>query len=352
MEELSRLSPDTIVFPGLGLEFEVGRDLFTVFGFSVKWYGAAIALGLLLALIYCFGRARRFGIESDRLTDAAMAGVAGAIIGARGYYVLLHPDNFHSFTDVISIRDGGLAIYGGIIGGLLFGCITARLRKLRIRPVLDLTAMGLFIGQCFGRWGNFFNQECFGGNTTLPWGMSGGIIQNYLLGHKASLAVQGMEVNPYLPVHPCFLYESLWCAGGFLILHFVSKKRKFDGQLFCIYVLWYGTGRSVIEGMRTDSLYIGSFRASQMLALISAAAALIILVTGLVNVKKKGIALYCDTEESKALLAEADRMEARAEEETREKKEMREKKRMERQKKKNELTADQKIVDDEDEGGK
>lgn len=342
MEELSRLSPETIVFPGLGLEFEMGKEAFNLFGFSIKWYGIMIGIGLLLALMYCFKRARKFGVESDRLIDAAMAGVVGAVIGARGYYVALHPDNFHDIKDILAIRDGGLAVYGGIIGGLLVGCITARLRGLKVRPCMDLAAMGFFIGQCCGRWGNFFNQECFGGNTTLPWGMSGGVIQNYLLSHKASLAVQGMEINPYLPVHPCFLYESIWCFIGFLILHFISKKRKFDGQLFCIYVLWYGLGRAFIEGMRTDSLYIGAFRASQLLAVLSALAAAAVLVTGLMIAKKKGVALYCDSEQSKALLAEADRLEKEAEDRERIKKE-------ERRGRKTELTAEQKIVDDEEE---
>ncbi|MCM1578234.1 MAG: prolipoprotein diacylglyceryl transferase [Ruminococcus sp.] len=342
MEELSRLSPETIVFPGLGLEFEIGKEAFSIFGFSIKWYGLMIGIGLLVALSYCFKRARKFGVETDRLIDATMAGVVGAIIGARGYYVALHPDNFHNIMDILAIRDGGLAIYGGIIGGLLAGGITAKLRGLKVRPCFDLAAMGFFIGQCFGRWGNFFNQECFGGNTTLPWGMSGGVIQNYLLSHKASLAVQGMEVNPYLPVHPCFLYESLWCFAGFWVLHFTASadKRKFDGQLFCMYVLWYGLGRFFIEGMRTDSLYIGSFRASQMLALLSALAAAAVLTAGLVHAKKKGVSLYRDSKESKALLAEADRLEKEAEEQAAEKKA--------RKKGKTELKPEERIVEEED----
>lgn len=340
MEELSRLGDEQIVFPGLGLEFEIGKDAFSIFGLSIKWYGICIAIGLLLALVYCFKQARRVGLESDRLVDAVMAGVVGAVIGARGYYVALHADSFHDIKDIIAIRDGGLAIYGGIIGGLLFGCITAKLRGLRVRPAIDLAAMGFFIGQACGRWGNFFNQECFGGNTSLPWGMSGGIIQTYLLRNQAALAVQGMDVNPYLPVHPCFLYESLWCAAGFLVLHFLIRRRKFDGELFCVYVIWYGLGRFVIEGMRTDSLYIGSVRASQALALISAAAGAVVLVIGLLNAKKKGVHLYCDTDESKKLIAEADREALEQEQAAKAKKA-----------KKNELSPEQRIVDDEDEKG-
>ncbi|MDD6990980.1 MAG: prolipoprotein diacylglyceryl transferase [Oscillospiraceae bacterium] len=335
MNEVGRLYGDNIVFPGLGIDITVDNEAFSLFGLSIKWYGVVIALGMLLAMIYCFKRTKEFGIDGDRLTDAVFAGLIGAVIGARLYYVILHAESFHDIKEIFAIRDGGLAIYGGIIGALLFGCITAKLRKLRILPTLDLAAMGFLIGQSLGRWGNFFNQEAFGCNTTLPWGMSGGRIQQYLANHQASLAAQGMEVNPYLPVHPCFLYESIWCAVGFLILHFYHKHRKFDGEVFCMYVFWYGLGRFFIEGLRTDSLYIGSVRASQMLALISAIAALAIIIIMRVRVKKKGVALYCDSEESKKILEAA----ANAEKEEVERKAA---------KKHKELTAEQKIVEDDD----
>lgn len=336
MEELSRLTTDNIVFPRLGIDILLDNEAFVIFGLSIKWYGVMIALGLSLAIIYCFKRTKEFGIDSDRLTDAFFAGVIGAVIGARLYYVALYPANFNSIKDILAIRDGGLAIYGGIIGALLFGCITAAVRKLKIAPTLDLTAMGFLIGQCLGRWGNFFNQEAFGSNTSLPWGMSGGKIQNYLINHQASLAEQGVTVDPFLPVHPCFLYESLWCLAGFLILHFYTKHRKFDGELFAIYVLWYGTGRAFIEGLRTDSLYIGSLRASQMLALISAAAALAFIIVMRIRTKKTNAPLYRDTEQSKAILAAAEQAEA-------EEAEHRKAKRA----KKQELTEDQKIVPDD-----
>lgn len=336
MNEVGRLYGDNIVFPGLGIDIKIDNEAFSLFGLSIKWYGVLIALGMLLAMIYCFKRTKEFGIDGDRLTDAVFAGLIGAVIGARLYYVALHAESFHDIKEIFAIRDGGLAIYGGIIGALLFGCITAKLRKLRILPTLDLAAMGFLIGQSLGRWGNFFNQEAFGCNTTLPWGMSGGKIQQYLANHQASLAAQGMEINPYAPVHPCFLYESIWCALGFILLHFYHKHRKFDGEVFCMYVFWHGLGRFFIEGLRTDSLYIGSVRASQMLALISAIAALALIIIMRVRVKKKGVSLYRDSEESKKILEAA----ANAEKEEAERKAA---------KKHKELTAEQKIVSDDDE---
>ena len=337
MNQVERLFGDRIVFPGLGIDISVDNEAFSLFGLSIKWYGVVIALGMLLAMIYCFRRTKEFGIDGDRLTDAVFAGLVGAVIGARLYYVALHAESFHDIKEIIAIRDGGLAIYGGIIGALLFGCITAKIRKLRILPTLDIASMGFFIGQALGRWGNFFNQEAFGCNTTLPWGMSGSRIHQYLINHQASLAAQGMEIDPYLPVHPCFLYESLWCLAGFLVLHFYQKHRKFDGELFCIYVLWYGTGRAFIEGLRTDSLYIGSVRASQMLAIISAIAALAVIIIMRIRIKKKGaFVLYRDTEESKAILEAT----ANAEKEEAERR---------KAKKHKELSAEQRIISDDDE---
>lgn len=333
MEELSRLASDNIVFPGLGISLNVDNEAFSLFGLSIKWYGVVIATGMLLAMLYCFRLTKEFGIDSDRVVDVVIAGVIGAVVGARAYYVILHAEYYHDIREIISIRDGGLAIYGGLLGALLVGCITAKIRKVRILPLIDCASMGFFIGQCVGRWGNFFNQEAFGCNTTLPWGMSGGRIQSYLINHQALLAEQGMEVNPFLPVHPTFLYESIWCLLGFLMLHFYYKKRKFDGEMFCYYVIWYGTGRFFIEGLRTDSLYIGSVRASQMLAIVSAAAALIVVIAMHVRVKKVGAVLYRDTEESRLFMEESAEREREYEE-------------RKRAKKIRTLSDDQKIIDD------
>ena len=306
MEALSRLPVDNVVFPKLGIDLTINSEAISIFGFSVKWYGVMIALGMLLAMMYCFRRTKEYGIDGDRLIDAVIAGVIGAVVGARLYYVVLHSASYHSIKDILSIRDGGLAIYGGIIGGLLFGCIMAKIRKLKIMPTLDIAAMGLFIGQCFGRWGNFFNQEAFGTNTDLPWGMSGGRIQNYLINHQAELAAKGIEIDPMLPVH----------------------------------IFIYGLERSVVEGLRTDSLYIGSVRASQLLAVISAAAALVYIIVMRVRLKKNPVPLYRDTEGSKRLIAESEKAEQAEEDRRKAKKEQ-----------KNQLTDDQKIVSDEPEDG-
>lgn len=335
-ELLDRYYNNTISFPYLGIEISADNEAFRLFRLSIKWYGVLIAAGMLLAMIYCFKRAKTLGIDSDRLVDGVIAGLIGAIIGARLYYCAMNPGQYKDIMSVLAIRDGGLAIYGGIIGALLLGCPIVLLRKLKLQPVLDLTAMGLLIGQCLGRWGNFFNQECFGTNTTLPWGMSGGKIQNYILAHADTIyARTGIEMNAYLPVHPCFLYESLWCLLGFLILHFYLKHRKFDGEIFLMYVVWYGAGRFVIEGLRTDSLYIGSVRASQALAAASAAIALAAIVLLRLKNRKKPFVLYSDTDESKAILKSAAEKEA-------------EYAASKKNKKRKELTAEQRIIADDE----
>ncbi len=334
--EVSRLLPDTVQFPGFGFSFNVDSEAFVIFGLSIKWYGIMIALGMLLAMIYGYSRTREFGIDQNRVTDVVFAGVIGAVIGARLYYVAFHADEYKSFGEIIAIRDGGLAVYGGIIGALICGSIAAKIRKLRMLPVLDIASPGLFIGQCLGRWGNFFNQEAFGTNTSLPWGMTGGRIQSYLKAHQSELAAKGIEVDPFKTVHPCFLYESVWCLCGFLILHFFYKKRKYDGEMFCIYAAWYGLGRFFIEGLRTDSLYIGGVRVSQALALVSALTAVLILIIMRIKAKKAGFVLYRDTEESKAaILAEEEAEKAEKEHKKVKKGDV-------------ELTEDQRIIADDD----
>ena len=159
-----------------------------------------------------------------------------------------------------------MAIYGGLIGGLVVGLLVAKISKIHIRPALDITSMGFLIGQSIGRWGNFINVEAFGGNTDLPWGMTSPSITAYLQEHDSELSALGMNVDSTAPVHPCFLYESLWCALWFLLLFLYRKHRKFDGEIFLMYSVWYGAGRFVIEGLRTDSLTIVTIRVSQLLA--------------------------------------------------------------------------------------
>ena len=332
--ELEPLSYDHVVFPGVNIDIKVDPTAFSIFGFEIKWYGICIAIGLFLAMGYCFRRTKQFGLDGDHLSDAVFMGLIGAVIGARAYYVIFHMESYNDIKEILAIRDGGLAVYGGIIGALILGCITCRIRKMHVLSTVDLASMGFFIGQCCGRWGNFFNQECFGTNTSMPWGMSGGRIQQYLINNRASLENMGIFIDPYKTVHPCFLYESLWCLAGFLIMHFFYKHRKFDGELICIYAAWYGIGRAYIEGLRTDSLYIGDARVSQLLAVLTSAAAIVIIVIGHIRAKKNGVHLFCDSEEGKAVIAAA-------EERDREEQEKAE------NKKKKELSAEQRIVDED-----
>ncbi|MBQ7990498.1 MAG: prolipoprotein diacylglyceryl transferase [Oscillospiraceae bacterium] len=336
--QLDPLSNDHVVFPGFGIDLRVDPTAFSIFGFEIKWYGICIAIGLFLAMTYCFKRTKAFGIDGDSLSEAVFWGLVGAIIGARGYYVLFHLESYNDIKQILSIRDGGLAIYGGIIGALIFACIVCRIKKIHILSAVDLASIGFFIGQACGRWGNFFNQECFGTNTDLPWGMSSGRVQSYLKYSASLLSQHGITVDPYQPVHPCFLYESIWCLLGFLILHFFYKHRKFDGELICIYCAWYGMGRAFIEGLRTDSLYAGTFRISQVVAVITAAAAVVIIVFGHIRAKKKGVRLFCDTDEAMAVLAAAEQREA-------------EEKQRSVNRRKKQLDSDQHILGDEEDKG-
>lgn len=264
-------------FDGLGISFDISRVAFefTLFGktFTIFWYGIIIALGFALALIYAFKSAERFKINTDHMVDVIIGGTIGAVICARLYYVAFEWDFYRENLSLIpAIHTGGLAIYGGIIGAFLVGALMCKWRKVKILDMFDLGALGFLIGQGIGRWGNFFNQEAFGTTTNLPWAMKSDTIWQYLLMHYPEYQAQGVNIDlNALGVHPTFLYESLWCLLGFVILHFVSKKhRKFSGQIVTLYGMWYGVERFFVEGLRTDSLYIpGTFlRASQLLSLI------------------------------------------------------------------------------------
>lgn len=264
-----------VSFPGLGLEMEINRVAFTVFGVPIYWYGVCIALGLLLGMLYAFRYAKSYGIDADRMVDVIFVSTIAAIIGGRAYYVATAPFEYQSVWEMIDIRLGGIAIYGGVIGAFLMGALMCRLRKVPMLPMFDLAAQGFLIGQCIGRWGNFFNQEAFGGNTTLPWGMISENTQQYLQSVQQTLAAQGMTVDPSMPVHPTFLYESIWCGLGFLLLWRYSKHRRFHGEMTLLYVMWYGFERFFVEGLRTDSLMVGNVRISQAVAALSVVAALV-----------------------------------------------------------------------------
>lgn len=277
-----------VQFPGLGLDFTINRVALSIGGFNIYWYGVIIAVGMLLALLYAFRYAPDFGIDSDRLVDVVAIGTVMAIVCARIYYVAMAPFEYQSIWEMVDIRLGGIAIYGAVIGAFVFGGLAAKWRKVPLLPLFDLVALGFLIGQGIGRWGNFVNQEAFGTNTTLPWGMYSEGTKAYLQSVQVTLPA-GMTVDPNMPVHPTFLYESIWCLVGFVALALYVKHRKFHGQIFLLYAIWYGLGRGWIEGLRTDSLLIGNtgLRASQLVAYVTALAAFCLLIVGLRRAKGK-----------------------------------------------------------------
>ena len=263
-----------VQFPALGLSFTLNRVAFSIGGINIYWYGVCIAVGMCLALVFAFRHGVEFGVDADAMVDVILIGVVMGILCARLYYVAMSPYNYSSLWDVLAIRDGGLAIYGGIIGGFLFGGLACKWRKVPVLPMFDLTAMGFLLGQGCGRWGNFFNQEAFGCNTTLPWGMYSEATRAYLMGSTVT-AQSGVTIDPNLPVHPTFLYESIWCFVGFLLLFCYIKKRRFNGDIALRYMIWYGAGRFWIEALRTDSLMLVpsiGLRVSQLLAGIAVVA--------------------------------------------------------------------------------
>ncbi len=275
-----------VTFPGLGLEFHLRPVLLPITdSFGIHWYGAIIAAGFLLAVFWCCRQSRKFGIRQEELLDMLIYALPLGIVGARLYYVLFEFGSYHvpgdlgaTLVRIVRVWDGGLAIYGGIIAGILTAFVYCRLKKISFPALADVGCMGLLIGQCAGRWGNFVNVEAFGSVTGVPWRMAGADVAAYLSRTgQIGEAVRAQIVEGSLGVHPTFLYESLWNLAGFLILVLIlEKRRKFDGELFLSYVAWYGLGRAWIEGLRTDSLCIPGtpVRVSQLLALLSALAAI------------------------------------------------------------------------------
>lgn len=307
----TNLDADEIVFPYLGIDVHVSSTAFTIGTLQVQWYGIIIVCGLLLAMFVGMRNMRRVGLDSDRAIDAIIGGIIGALIGARAYYVLLNWNDYRGdIKAIFNTREGGLAVYGGLIGAVIVGGIICKIRKVKFLPMMDLCGVGFLIGQGIGRWGNFTNQEAFGRNTNTLFGMSGGTVQRLIVLNAASATTGGEALDPNVPVHPCFLYESVWCLTGAVLLWLTLKKwRKFDGQIILMYMIWYGFGRFFIEGLRTDSLTIGTLRVSQALSAVICVISLILLIVNLSRVKRLGkeYKLYVDTPESKALLAEADK---------------------------------------------
>ena len=268
-----------VQFPKLGIELEINRVAFSPFGFDVYWYGLLIGVGVMFLLLTSFYRTSKLGINTDHFIDAILGTTIGAVVGARAYYVAFAPFEYESFMDMINIRDGGLAIYGGVIGGLLVGMLACRIRKINILDYCDIILGSTLIGQAVGRWGNFMNQEAFGTNTDSLFGMISEGTTAYLTRVQPTLAAQGITVDPSMPVHPTFLYESMWCLLGYILIQLYFNRRKFKGEIACLYLVWYGIGRFFIEGLRTDSLEIvAGLRTSQLVAILSIVAGVIIIV--------------------------------------------------------------------------
>lgn len=283
-----------VEFPGLGWKFDVYSNFLEIpMGdgtITIQFYGVIIAFGIILAALFGGRKAYTWKMSLDNMVDVLIYGIIGAVVGARLYYVIFQWDYYKdNLGDIIKIWEGGLAIYGGIIGGILAAFLVCKKTGLNFIKLLDLIGMSLLIGQGIGRWGNFTNQEAFGTNTTLPWGMTSDKIVAYINNNQADFIKNGIEMNPDLPVHPTFLYESLWCLLGFVVLYIVCQKfYKFDGQLFLGYGIIYGIERTIVEGLRTDSLYIGdtTLRASQVLSLAIVVVCTALTIYNFIKLKK------------------------------------------------------------------
>lgn len=247
-------------FPGLGIgEFTVDSEAFSLFGASIAWYALIICAGMIFAVTYITFRAKQIGISSEHVMDFALFVIPFGVLGARLYYVIMDLDSFDSIWDALNIRNGGLAIYGGIIAGAITVFCVCKYKKIDFLAFADCVVPGLIMAQAIGRWGNFMNGEAFGGQTESFLRMG---IYNF-----NSRYTFGTSEMVY--VHPTFLYESLWNIIGFIGINIFYKHKKYDGQIFLMIFGWYGLGRMWIEGLRTDSLYLfgSSIRVSQALAM-------------------------------------------------------------------------------------
>ncbi len=242
---------NNISFPNIGVSMNIDPVAFHVGSHPVYWYAIIILSGFLIAMLFVCATCGNRGVKKECIWDIALYGLITGIIGARIYYILFSPDEFHSFADMLQIWNGGLAIYGGIIAAVITAYVYCRVKKLNTLKMFDACAPGLLIGQAIGRFGNFTNAEVYGGETS---------------------SLLGMSINGAPPVHPLFLYEAVWNLIGLVIMLFLRDKKKADGQVFCFYLMWYSFGRFFLEGMR-DPAYVlfvipGKFGISQLVAII------------------------------------------------------------------------------------
>lgn len=253
-----------VSFPGFGWTFNVSSVAFKIGNFAVYWYGLIIALGMILCVAIALRHAKENKFSQDLIYDILLVSLPSALIGARLYYVICEWDYYSKdIGRIFDTRSGGLAVYGGIAGAFIGAFIMLRIRKIPYSTCADYCIPYIPLGQAIGRWGNFFNQEAFGTTTHLPWGMTSETVRRYIQANCPNL-------NPNTPVHPTFLYESLWDLAMFFILLKVRKRSKRPFETTCVYMIGYGFVRFLIEGLRTDSLYIGhtNIRTSQLLSMI------------------------------------------------------------------------------------
>lgn len=281
-----------------GLHLTINPVAFTIpigGDWNVYWYGICIAVGFMLALLYGFKYADRCNIKKDPMLDVILVTAPLAILCARAYYIIFYKEPINSIGDFFGFNHGGfsgIAIYGAVIGAAVVGAIMCKIKKIKIFDMFDLAAIGFLIGQGCGRWGNFFNQEAFGSATGSSWfGMTS---ENVIA-----------QLGEGALAHPCFLYESILCFIGVVIMHRVLKTRKYSGQIALIYCVWYGGARAVIEGFRTDSLYIGVFRVSQLVSIAAVIFGTIMLIINHRKYKEKEqesnyVPLYSQDESSTA----------------------------------------------------
>ena len=242
----------SVSFPGLGIgEMDLDSVAFSFLGFEVAWYGLIICMGMIAAVAYLTFRSTRIGITLEDVLDGVLFVIPIGILGARLYYVIMSERGYSSFIDVIDISKGGLAIYGGIIAGAITVFVFCKVKKIRFMAFADCVCPGLILAQAIGRWGNFMNGEAFGAETDIFCRMG---LTNFLTAYDT------------VYVHPTFLYESLWNILGFILINIFYRHKRYDGQIFLLVFGWYGFGRMFIEGLRQDSLYLGAFRVSQLLA--------------------------------------------------------------------------------------
>ncbi len=275
-----------ISFPAFGITLNPSRGL-DLGPLSIRWYGVIIACGLLLAVCYATKRCKQFGLKENDLLDGILWVTPFAFVCARIYYCVFSWDTYRDNPiSCLYIWEGGLAIYGGVIGAVIGAAVLCKIKKIRLPAVLDLCAIGFLLGQAVGRWGNFFNREAFGAET-----------DSFL-----RMGLRNQWTGETIYVHPTFLYESLWNLTGFVLLHVLSKRRKYDGQTALQYAAWYGAGRAIIEGLRSDSLYIPhtGIRVSQLLSVALCVAALItLLVLSLRKPRQRTLyALRADVQEA------------------------------------------------------